>query len=30
VMPVLSKAGCNLGACHGYSLGSVEQWCSCV
>jgi hypothetical protein len=21
VMPVLSKAGCNLGACHGYSLG---------
>src|SRR5439155_25980195 len=21
VMPVLSKAGCNQGACHGYSLG---------
>ena len=21
VMPVLSKAGCNMGACHGYSLG---------
>jgi hypothetical protein len=21
VMPVLTKAGCNLGACHGYSLG---------
>src|SRR5205823_6507428 len=21
VMPVLSKAGCNAGACHGYSLG---------
>jgi len=21
VMPVLSKTGCNLGACHGYSLG---------
>lgn len=21
VMPVLSKSGCNLGACHGYSLG---------
>ncbi len=21
VMPVLSRAGCNAGACHGYSLG---------
>ncbi len=21
IMPVLSKAGCNMGACHGYSLG---------
>ena len=21
VMPVLSKSGCNQGACHGYSLG---------
>ncbi|MFN6053717.1 MAG: hypothetical protein ACK47R_23045, partial [Planctomycetia bacterium] len=21
VMPVLSQAGCNMGACHGYSLG---------
>jgi hypothetical protein len=21
VMPVISKAGCNMGACHGYSLG---------
>src|SRR5262245_9420147 len=21
VMPVLSRAGCNMGACHGYSLG---------
>src|SRR5438477_12604133 len=24
VMPVLSRAGCNAGACHGYSLGKHE------